>query len=389
MCEPWAADVAGLDDDGLAGLVGELEALADRVEAARLAVVGEWNARRLWAVDGAYNGAGWLAARCRRSRAEMASLVSDAGKLRTMAVTGPAVAAGGLAPAKARLLCRAVNARTRETFSRDEQLLVDTVSGLTVDEAANVIRLWARYADPDGPEPRDRDANRLWLSQTMAGRWQLKGDLDQESGTVVSGVLAGLVDAAVRAQRDAGATLAGHSARLRADALVEMAYRATAVDPATASARPLLWVIAGQEQLDSGKGVCQLAGGGPIAALSAQRLRCDCELVRVLYDPDGTPQLDLGRSRRTASASQRRALWVRDGGCRFLGCSAPPEWCEAHHLLWWEHGGTTDLANLALVCRHHHHLLHEGGWRVESHGDGHLRFYRPDGTRLEPPPIAA
>ncbi len=384
-----SADVAGLDDDALAATVAELEELADRVEAARLAALGEWNARRLWAADGACNGAAWLAARGRRARGELASLVKDASKLRTMELTAPAVAAGRLAPAKARLLCRAINARTRDAFARDESLLVETMSRITVDEAANVIRFWLRHADPDGPEPGDRDANRLWLSQTLGGRWQLKGDLDQESGTVLSGVLASLVDAAFRAQRDGGISLAGQSARMRADAVVEMAHRATAADPATASARPLLWVIAGQEQLDSGKGVCQLAGGGPITALTAQRLRCDCDLVKVLYDTAGNPQLDLGRTRRTASATQRRALWLRDGGCAFAGCDAPPEWCEVHHLEWWEHHGTTDLANLRLLCRHHHHLLHEGGWRVERLPDGQLTFYRPDGTRLDPPPIAA
>jgi hypothetical protein len=256
-----------------------------------------------------------------------------------------------------------------------------------------VLRVWLAHADPDGPEPRDRDANGLWLSQTLSGRWQLKGDLDQESGAVVSGVIEQLTDAAFAARRDAGMdTGGGIGSALRAEALVEMARRAGAAVPAAtvAGARPLLWVLAGAEQLDSGKGICQLVGGGPISALAAQRLRCDSDLVRVLYDPDGHPKLDVGRARRTATANQRRALWIRDGGCVFPGCGRPPEWCEAHHLVWWDHGGGTDLGNLALICRHHHHLCHEGGWRVDRHPDtGQLRFCRPDGTPLEPPTITA
>jgi hypothetical protein len=344
-------------------------------------------------VDGAYGGAGWLAAQGSKSRAAVGGLLKDARQLRSMPVTSAAVAQGRLSPAKGRLLCGAVNARTRERFSADEELLVDTVAPLTVDETKAVIRCWLAHADPDGPEPRDRDANGLWLSQTLSGRWQLKGDLDQESGAVVSGVIEQLTDAAFAARRDAGMdTGGGIGSALRAEALVEMARRAGAAEPAAtvAGARPLLWVLAGAEQLDSGKGICQLVGAGPISALAAQRLRCDSDLVRVLYDPDGHPTLDVGRARRTATANQRRALWIRDGGCVFPGCGRPPEWCEAHHLVWWDHGGGTDLGNLALICRHHHHLCHEGGWRVDRHPDtGQLRFCRPDGTPLEPPTITA
>jgi hypothetical protein len=31
----------------------------------------------------------------------------------------------------------------------------------------------------------------------------------------------------------------------------------------------------------------------------------------------------------------------------------------------WAHGGPTDLDNLALPCRRHHVLCHEGGWQLE------------------------
>jgi hypothetical protein len=64
------------------------------------------------------------------------------------------------------------------------------------------------------------------------------------------------------------------------------------------------------------------------------------------------------------TAAQRAALVVRDGGCAVAGCDRPPAWCEAHHLRHWLHGGPTDLANLALVCRAHHRAVHEGGWQL-------------------------
>jgi hypothetical protein len=90
-----------------------------------------------------------------------------------------------------------------------------------------------------------------------------------------------------------------------------------------------------------------------------------------------TQPLEVGRTSRVVRAGQRAALAVRDGGCGFPGCTRPPAWCEAHHLRHWLHGGPTDLANLALLCRAHHRAVHEGGWRLHRGPDGRLTATRP------------
>ena len=69
----------------------------------------------------------------------------------------------------------------------------------------------------------------------------------------------------------------------------------------------------------------------------------------------------------------------------FPGCARPLAWCEAHHLRHWLHGGPTDLANLALVCRAHHRAVHEGGWQLVRQADGRVTatppHYRPPRRR--------
>jgi len=88
--------------------------------------------------------------------------------------------------------------------------------------------------------------------------------------------------------------------------------------------------------------------------------------------------LDVGRRRRTIPPAIRRALEVRDRGCRFPGCGL--RFTDAHHVVHWADGGETSLKNTVLLCRHHHRLVHEGGWSIESWGKGRRVFRDPRGS---------
>jgi hypothetical protein len=79
---------------------------------------------------------------------------------------------------------------------------------------------------------------------------------------------------------------------------------------------------------------------------------------------DSVEVLYVGRAERTVPPRLRRALEARDQHCVFPGCRAHPRRCHAHHVREWENGGTTDLDNCALLCVHHHHAVHEGGWTI-------------------------
>jgi hypothetical protein len=83
--------------------------------------------------------------------------------------------------------------------------------------------------------------------------------------------------------------------------------------------------------------------------------------------------LSLGLSRRLFTPTQRLALIVRDGGCVWPNCGAPPAWCDAHHAIPWSKGGPTDVSNGVLLCPAHHHLLHNSDFTlVMRHGIPHL-----------------
>jgi hypothetical protein len=92
--------------------------------------------------------------------------------------------------------------------------------------------------------------------------------------------------------------------------------------------------------------------------------------------------LDVGRRTPVVPVGMRRAVVLRDDGCRFPGCDRPSVWCDAHHVIHWADGGRTSMANLALLCRPHHFLVHEGGFGMEVVKDKTV-FRRPDGSVLE------
>jgi hypothetical protein len=118
------------------------------------------------------------------------------------------------------------------------------------------------------------------------------------------------------------------------------------------------------DDLRSGSGSASIDGiQETISIATARRLAADAELIPVVLGGKGEI-LDAGRARRLFSRTQRLALMERDDGCAFAGCTSPPAYADAHHIQWWSHGGTTDLANGVMLCGFHHHRVHDDGWEI-------------------------
>ncbi|MCV6972856.1 HNH endonuclease signature motif containing protein [Mycobacterium bohemicum] len=97
---------------------------------------------------------------------------------------------------------------------------------------------------------------------------------------------------------------------------------------------------------------------GPLLTDAERRyLTCDAT-AEVWLERHGQP-IGAGRTTRLINRRLRRALEHRDRACVVPGCGAT-RGLHAHHLRHWEDGGPTELANLVLVCPHHHRLHHRG-----------------------------
>jgi hypothetical protein len=124
-------------------------------------------------------------------------------------------------------------------------------------------------------------------------------------------------------------------------------------------------------------------------------LLADPNLYAVVTNSLGEP-LDLGRQVRLATAAQRRAIRIRDGGCIFPGCDHPVQHCDVHHVIPWDDQGPTNLRLLAAGCRHHHRIWHRHGWIMRATPDAWFWWQTPAGRtfwsqrhgrqRPDPPP---
>ncbi|MDD7963840.1 HNH endonuclease signature motif containing protein [Actinomycetospora lemnae] len=127
--------------------------------------------------------------------------------------------------------------------------------------------------------------------------------------------------------------------------------------------RALLTITMDHRWLRAAVGHATLDSGQRVAAATVRRWACDAEVVPVVLGSRAEP-LDVGRATRTVPDALRRALNLRDGGCAHPGCDRRPRRCHAHHIHHWGQGGDTCLANLVLLCRYHHRLIHHGQWQV-------------------------
>jgi hypothetical protein len=288
-----------------------------------------------------------------------------------------AMAEGGLPLAAAAVIARAVERLTpftdRATLDALEQTLVERSAHLSLRELAILGRRAIDIVDPDGAEPREdllRARSGLSISRTPDGmvRWVIS--MHPEA----AGYLTTALDARTAPRRrpafgnDADVDADTDSRTLgqrRLDALTDMARESIQHDTGeVAGSAVTMLVTVALDDLRSGIGTAQIAGvDEPISAATARRLAACATIIPAVLGGPSQP-LDLGREERLFSQSQRRALAIRDGGCVWPGCTAPPGWCEVAHLLSWLDGGGTDLDNGVLMCPFHHRRLDRDGWSL-------------------------
>jgi hypothetical protein len=352
----------------------------DRLQVERLRLIAEANRRRSFARDGFVSASAWLADKNRTTFGTAKREVAMASALEDMPRTRKALERGELSAAAAGLLVKAHEA-AETAFESHEATLVAEARRLPIGALRTRMAAWVQKVDPEGAEERAEvryTRRQLCVFPGADGMVRINGDLDPESGAPVISALGAIVDRDTRGRVDMRTP-----AQRRADALAEIcsAWLASSHRARVAGERPNLTVVVDIDVLQRKKaGRCELPDVGPITAETARRIACDAAVSRVVVRGPSEP-LEVGRKTAVVPPGLRRAVAVRDGGCRFPGCDRPPSWCDAHHVRHWADGGETSLSNLVLLCRPHHRMLHNG-FSIHVMG-GRASFRRPDGSVIE------
>jgi 5-methylcytosine-specific restriction endonuclease McrA len=374
--------------DRLGDEIALLSAHVDAATARLLVLIREFDARGGWG-NGFASCPHWLSWRIGLDLGAARERVRVAHALATLPLLSDALARGELSYAKVRALTRVA---TPETEAR---LLAVGRAG-TAEHVERIVRGWRRVDRlAEARETKARHRRRgLHIHHDEDGMVVLRGRLEPEVGALLVQALDAAREALYQKTRGDAVQVADPiadpptPAQQRADALALVAETALhqGLDPGAPGARYQVVVHVEAPVLADPEepGQTVLEGGTRISAETSARLACDASRVVMRHDADGRV-VEVGARTRTIPPALRRALQQRDAHCRFPGCHG--RFTQGHHLRHWAHGGPTTLANLALLCRRHHHAVHEDGYQVDRAPDGTLSFRRPDGQPLAVCPV--
>ena len=356
-------------------LVGRCESRLAAVKAEKIAAL----ARR----DGEARAADVLRNDVKHSRGLAKRQVKDAGRLAEVPKVARALAEGTITPQHARLIAEAAE-QAPTGAPVDENELLAAAEREPVDLFGRTVRDHLNERTGDDLEERrkqQRAQRRLSWKQQPDGMFELFGRFDPVVGSRIETAIAGAANRLWHAEDPENRATAQQ--RL-ADAL-ELLVTGSGPAKANGGAQGVdLLVIVDYDTVAGRLANPRLGDGTPLSVEELLRLACDARILPAIFDQKGQP-LWLGRGKRHATAHQRALLAARDKGC--IGCGTSASWCQAHHIRHWEHGGTTDIDNLCLLCSHcHHHLVHANGADIIRGPDG--RFTLHYRIRRRPPPGA-
>ena len=414
--------------DESARLGAEITELCAYIHAATyrlLTLIREFDEKEYWGLPGLCSCAHWLNFQCGIGMNAAREKVRVAHALGDLPLISEAFRRGELSYSKVRAMTRIADA------SNEDYLLMIASHGTAhhVEKLVSKYRRCRRLQDSENAE-RQHEKRELTCSFDDDGSMIIRGRLPAEQGALVMKALELAMDRADNAPDDADAEQLPPGVDVsrepfhvrRADAptgIAESYLNSEPGDNTTADRYQVVLHVTADDVasgVNVGPGPDRACAGGShasvprsprvtaetlepvqtatrkravashledgphVTAETSRRIACDASIVRLIENENGEP-LSIGRKSRTIPPAMRRALRARDDGCRFPGCTHR-SFLDGHHIRHWADGGETGLDNLVQLCRHHHRLVHEGGFHCGKDEHGNLQFRDPRGQRL-------
>jgi len=391
-------------------LIRSVESCARRLRALQIEAQAELEAAGVYATDGFVSAKAMTRHCARLSPAGAASRERGARMSATLPLVWSALQAGELGVDQFDLLGRVhSNPRVRPHMVDAQEWFLRLASRLSFVDFETEVRDWERFADEDGPEPRNsirhETRNASLLHDTIDLGWQLKGSFAAMQGANIDEIYGHYVSAErladwekAKAERGEAATAADlprTEAQRRADALWQVFQDAAKSDNTACGAEfahNIVWNqptfeealrrLSGEEpqRLDPADVVCRTLDGVCLEPVEAAANALVSKMRRVVVDAAGVV-IDLGRA-RFFTGGARLAAQLSDQHCSWPGCSVPTSRCEIDHTLDHAHGGRTNPGNGGPFCgKHNRHK--QKGFTVWRDPVGEWHVLRPDGSPIE------
>jgi hypothetical protein len=311
---------------------------------------------------------------------------------------GAALTAGAVNVDHVDVLAKSVaglDTAAKQRLAGRDQFLAEVAARTNSAEFGRTVRAEIRRAQADdgiARLERQRRATRLrtWVDRET-GMWCMRAEFDPESGALLDNRLGGTLEALFH---DAPPTTCPTDPlekqnHLRALALLALTEgkrvgRTGAIDMSILiDAKTLVEGMHEHSVIDCGLPV-------ELPVETVRRMACCADITPIIVGGDGM-HMELGRSTRLANREQRRALRAMYRGCAVPGCCVAWNHVVIHHLKYFRNDGPTDISNLLPLCIKHHHLAHEGGWKLSIDWARNLTIVRRDGTTMTtgPPKVLA
>jgi len=408
-----------LTDDALCNAIAINAADITVAEFHHVLLIAEFDRRAIWNTPGCRSAAEWLSWRCGTSMPAAREQVRVGRALEYLPLISHAFGAGEISYSKVRAI-------TRIATKKSEKQLLEWARAATAAQLERIVSCHRREMRLSAEGALEKHRRRYVRHYTdQEGMVVIEARLSPEDGAVVLQAIEAARQA-LRAERaarrsDTGASSeseaepdvsaetcdgrehadaedvsaethseespdepAGYDwAAGRADGFVEVCRSTLTKGLATSDKEPAVSVMLHvDEQVlanPSAEGCSYIEEVGGISPHTARRLACDAGIFPLMYRLDG--QVEAQGKTRSIPGRMRQAILARDQGCRWPGCPQH-RFVDVHHIVFWSNGGKTTPSNLVSLCKFHHRLVHEGGYRLEMDSSGRVQAWTPDGIEI-------
>ena len=303
--------------------IAKLSAYIYAAEHRLLTLIREFDEQEGWAQLGFHSCAYWLNFKCGIDMNTARERVRVAHALGRLPKVDARFAKGAISYSK-------VRAVTRIADETNEDYLLMIAKHGTAHHVEKLVRLYRRAERlQDTEASKERHDNRqVNYHYDHDGCLVIKGRFPAEQGALIVKALERAMEKQYpkNADPDVSAETSEPTpiATRRADALAEVAetyMNAKPVQNSTADRYQVVVHVAADVSAETP----HLEGGPHVSAETSRRIACDCSVLGIKEDQDGEP-LAIGRKTRSIPPAMRRALRMRDEGCRFPGVRMTSSW---------------------------------------------------------------